>query len=74
MQEKAKTVLADVLRIDPKRVDAGLSRDNCPEWDSLKHITLVMALEEEFGVTFEVDEIESMQSFGDVMRILAAKQ
>jgi len=70
---QAKRVLADVLRIDSERIDEATSRDNTPEWDSLKHITLVMALEEEFGVTFDVDEIESMLTFGDVLKALGRK-
>jgi acyl carrier protein len=70
---KARQVLADVLRIDAACVEPSTSRDNTPEWDSLKHITLVMALEEEFGVALEVDEIEAIHSFADLLRIVGAK-
>jgi acyl carrier protein len=43
------------------------------QWDSGNHISLVLALEEEFGVSFEVSEIEAMTSFVDVVSTLEHK-
>jgi acyl carrier protein len=40
-----------------------------PKWDSLAHMNLVLALEEEFGVQFTDDEIPELNS---VARILSA--
>ncbi len=35
-------------------------------WDSLNHIVLLNAVEERFGIKFELEEILSMQSFGEI--------
>jgi acyl carrier protein len=43
------------------------------QWDSGNHISLVLALEEEFGVSFEVSEIETMTSFADIVSTLENK-
>jgi acyl carrier protein len=59
-------------------VEAGeFSLDTVPEdllrWDSLGHMTLVMELEDTFGVHFEVDEITEMSSGRKIVEILRAK-
>jgi acyl carrier protein len=59
-------------------IEAGeFSLDMVPEdvlrWDSLGHMTLVMDLEDTFGVHFEVDEITEMGSGRKIVDILRAK-
>lgn len=34
--------------------------DGLPGWDSAGHLNLIMAIEAEFGVQFEIDEMESL--------------
>ena len=60
-------------RSRPRRSRDDTSSRNTPRWDSANHIQLILALEEEFGVSFEVAELESMLSFGAVMRTLQGK-
>ena len=40
---------------------------------SLQAVTLVMDLEDEFGVVIEDEEIEKLETVGDVLKIIAAK-
>jgi acyl carrier protein len=35
------------------------------EWDSLSHVSLVLAVEREFGVRFRVGEVEATKSVGE---------
>ena len=73
MEDQIKRVLADVLDLDPEAIDGGTARDSVEAWDSLKHIMLCLALEEEFKISFEVSEIEAMMSYDDVVQILQQK-
>jgi acyl carrier protein len=41
------------------------------EWDSLAHLTLVAAIEDEFGVFLETDEVIDLSSFVRAVTILA---
>ena len=41
---------------------------------SLQAVTLVMDLEDEFGVVIEDEEIEGLATVGDVLEIIEAKQ
>jgi acyl carrier protein len=73
MEDQIKRIMADVLDLDPETIDGGTARDSLEAWDSLKHIMLCLALEEEFKISFEVQEIEAMMSYDDVVQILQQK-
>ena len=49
---------------------AGFSDDTSSRdihaWDSLNHIVLISKIEGEFSIKFELDEILTMQSFGEI--------
>ncbi len=42
-------------------------------WDSIKHISLIVATEERFGVKFKTAEIDGLKNVGDMRRLIAAK-
>lgn len=55
-------VLADVFGVPRAELGEATSRDDIPEWDSVGHLNLMLALEEAFGVTFSVDEMAELVS------------
>jgi acyl carrier protein len=73
VEDQVKRIMADVLDLDPDAIDGSVGRDTFDGWDSQKHVTLCLALEEEFQVTFEVHEMESMMTYDDVVTILQQK-
>lgn len=54
-------------------LDNTVNQDNCEEWDSLHHLSLIAELEDAFHVEFDPMEISEMKSFEDVKTILAKK-
>lgn len=42
-------------------------------WDSLMHITLMQAVEDEFSMKFSMKEIVGLQNVGDMAAIIAKK-
>jgi len=70
MQDEVKAIMADVLGIDPSSIDDTSSTDTIETWDSLAHINLVSALEQNFNVKLEVSEIETMISFPAIIETL----
>ena len=44
-----------------------------PGWDSMNHITVVVAAERHFGVKFHTSEIEMLQNVGELTRLIGAK-
>lgn len=59
-----------VLSVPPDRYQ-NLMRANVPEWDSLKHMELVFALEDEFGVRFDEAEFPALSSPSAIAKIIA---
>jgi acyl carrier protein len=72
-EEAVKAVMSDVLGLDPATITDATARDNTAAWDSANHISLVLALEEEFEITFDVAEFEAMLTFSDIIQLLEAK-
>lgn len=58
-KEKLYSVLHDVLGTS---ITPGLTMDDVPSWDSLRHIQLLAKLEEVFGVEFEFQDTLAMTS------------
>ncbi len=73
MEERVKAIMADILLIEGSAIHDQSSMDTIEGWDSLAQIELITALEEEFGVTFEVEEFQTMTSFSDIIDILSEK-
>lgn len=71
--ERVREIMADVLQLDRKAIEDTTSRDTVAVWDSANHLTLVLALEEAFSVTFDVSEIETMFSLADIVAVLQEK-
>ena len=49
-------------------MDEGTTPDEVEGWDSLQHINLLSLLEDEFGIQFDVEQIVSMETVGDIAR------
>jgi len=43
------------------------------EWDSLSHITLIVAIESRFGFRFRASELESFKNVGEMIDIIELK-
>lgn len=73
MDDRIKKVMSAVLEVDESKIDEKISPDTLEQWDSLKHMTLIVALEEEFGVQFNETEIVEMVSLPLIKVIIKGK-
>ena len=60
MENRIKTVIADVLMIDLDTLNDESSPETIDEWDSLKQMNIIIALEEEFEILFSDDDVIEM--------------
>jgi acyl carrier protein len=74
MNPRLAELIAETLDIPVASVTPELTRDEHPAWDSLNHLRLVTALEEEFGVQLSMDEIESTTTAAELDALLRARQ
>lgn len=69
-EHRLKKVLATMLNVDPATIHEDSSMDNLPNWDSLRHMNLVLALEEEFAVTIPDEDAGNITSYKLIKLIL----
>ena len=60
-------IFRNVFEDDDLEINEGSSSQNIFEWDSLNHIYLVVAIEENFKVKFSTAEIQSWENVGDMI-------
>ena len=70
---RVRTILADVFGLDPAEVGDDTSTDSVEAWDSLQHLTVVLALEEEFELTFDDEETVALVSYPLIMATLSER-
>jgi acyl carrier protein len=63
MEDRIKGVMAAVFGISADEIADDASPHDIKSWDSIKHMNLVLALEEEFDIKFEDAEIPSLVNF-----------
>lgn len=66
-------LLAELLQVPASGVTDDLAMQHVAIWDSLKHMEVVVALEQQFGLQFTFDEIVTFQSVGAIKRVLRAR-
>lgn len=68
--------VAELLSITVGRQIAqneSVARDSEPAWDSLKHVQLILLLEEHFGVQFSEEEMAELRSSDEIVRAIEQK-
>jgi acyl carrier protein len=63
----------DNVFMEEVRVTPQLAAKDVDEWDSLTHVSLVLAIEEQFKIRFRVGEVESAKNVGDLVNLIALR-
>lgn len=77
MIEDIKNRLAEIFRdvLDNETIE--LTQDttasDIDEWDSLGHISLLVAIEKEFKIKFTLADVESLRNVGDMIDLIRIK-
>lgn len=66
-------VFRDVFDDESIVVRPETTADDIDDWDSLEHITLISAVEREFGMKFKMGEISSMKNVGEMAHIISSR-
>jgi acyl carrier protein len=77
MKTQTSDRLQDIFRAIfglPESIDVvNLNQANSPRWDSLDHVSLVAAIESEFGVSLDAGDQFRMSSYAAIARLLEEK-
>ena len=71
-------VLSRVCEIASDVLQADVTSESSPEtvesWDSVQHLNLVLALEEEYGFEFSPEDMDQAKTVGGLAQLVSAKR
>jgi acyl carrier protein len=73
MKEVLQGIFVQELGLKPEDISDELTYNSIPEWDSASHMSLILAIEEKFGVALESNEVVRMTSIPKILAILETK-
>ncbi|WP_027722761.1 acyl carrier protein [Maridesulfovibrio zosterae] len=70
MIDRVCKVISNVLNEPLDQIDESTSSANLDKWDSLKHMNIILAVEQEFGVQFDEELMLGLISVGLIVAAL----
>jgi len=74
MKDKLFRIISNIMNVPIELINEESSPDNVENWDSLKHLNLILAIEQEFEVILSDEEIIEMMNVQLILEILRNKQ
>ncbi|MBR2951307.1 MAG: acyl carrier protein [Lachnospiraceae bacterium] len=70
---KLNAVFCDVFDDEDIVIGEATTAEDIEDWDSLEHITLVAAVEAEFGVKFSMGQVVTLKNVGEMVDLILSK-
>ena len=71
--ERLNKVFRDIFDDDSIVVKPETTSNDIEDWDSLEHINLIVAVEQEFGIKFNMKEVTTMKNVGEMVDIILSR-
>jgi acyl carrier protein len=68
------SVFREVFDDDGLTIHAETTADDIPGWDSVTNITLIVAAEQRFDISFRTAEVESLRNIGEFIQLIQLKR
>ena len=69
-ETKVKYIISTVLEVKLTDINDNLQQSELASWDSMKHLILISALEDEFKITLSDDEVIKMSNYNSIITII----
>lgn len=66
-------VFRDVFDDDSITISPATTSADIEDWDSIEHINLIGAVEDEFGLRFKMKEVSGMKNVGEMINIISER-
>jgi acyl carrier protein len=66
-------ILGSILAAHGKPLSLDDSPETLPVWDSLRHVAVILAVEDALGADLTADEISKLNSIRDIMEVFRAR-
>lgn len=68
--ERVTDIFRDVFDDDELVISDSTNSEDIEDWDSLEHIQLVVGMEKEFKVKFDIKTVNSLENVGQMVDLI----
>ncbi|MBR5765683.1 MAG: acyl carrier protein [Lachnospiraceae bacterium] len=73
IMEKVNEIFRDVFDDDTLIITDSTNSDDIEDWDSLEHISLIISMEKEFNMKFDIKEVNKLENVGQMVDMIRDK-
>jgi acyl carrier protein len=73
-ENKLKQLFSETFNVPEIKITSATQPANLEEWDSLGQLRLIMNIESEFQISFQIDEIKKLNTFEMVLKRIREKK
>ncbi len=71
--EKVQEIFRDVFDDEELMICDTTNSDAIDDWDSLEHISLIISMEKEFSMKFDIKEVNKLENVGEMIDLILRK-
>ena len=73
IMEKVNEIFRDVFDDESLVITDSTNSDDIEDWDSLEHISLIISMEKEFDLKFDIREVNKLENVGQMVDMIREK-
>ena len=73
IMEKVRRIFRDVFDDESLEINDRTNSSDIEDWDSLEHIALIVSMEKEFDLRFDLKEVNKLANVGEMVDLIASK-
>ena len=73
IMEIVRRIFREVFDDDTLEVNDSTNSSDIEDWDSLEHISLIISMENEFNLKFDLKEVNKLANVGEMVDLIASK-
>ncbi|MCX5778189.1 MAG: acyl carrier protein [Elusimicrobia bacterium] len=73
ISERLKKVILAKLKLDEFDIHDVTLANEIPGWDSLNHISIIIAVEKEYNIRFKMPEVLKLKNIGELQKLVDSK-
>lgn len=70
---KVQDIFRDVFDDEDLTIRDTTNSDEIDDWDSLEHISLIVSMEKEFSMKFDIKEVNKLENVGEMIDLIKRK-
>ncbi len=71
--KRVTDIFRDVFDDEELMIYDSTNSDDIEDWDSLEHISLIVSMEKEFGLKFDIKEVNRLENVGEMIDLIKRK-